>query len=501
MKAFFIKMNIENNLEKLNKIGIALSSEKNINNLLELIVDESMDITNSDGGTLYIKSDDNTRLSFKIIKNRSLNFNYGGIKGEKVPFYPVKLYDPKTNKPSVKNVSAYCALNGKTVNIKDVYEEEGFDFSGMKNVDMKNNYRSKSTLNVPLKDHENKVIGVLQLWNSIDSKTNEIIEFKDNQVKLIESLSSQAAVAYNNTKLIEYLEDLFKSLIQYTVKAIDQKTHHTAGHSSRVAKLTRKMAFEVSNMNTGIYKDVKYTSDELEEIWISGLMHDVGKIGTPERILDKRNKIDGAKFQLIEQRFKLIKSIIKLSNKNKIDSELSIIDQDLDFIKIINERGRIFDDEKPKLVEIYNKTFFDGFNDNNYLNDNEFECLNIEKGNLTIDERKVIQEHIVHTKTLLNKLKFPDKLKNVPLFAGAHHENYDGSGYPDGIVGEEIPLPARMMAIADIWDAVTAQDRPYRPPVTDDRACIIIKEEVKSGKLDGNLVDLYIEKEIWKTKK
>ena len=276
----------------------------------------------------------------------------------------------------------------------------------MKNVDKKNNYRSKSTLNVPLKDHENKVIGVLQLWNSIDSKTNEIIEFKDNQVKLIESLSSQAAVAYNNTKLIEYLEDLFKSLIQYTVKAIDQKTHHTAGHSSRVAKLTRKMAFEVSNMNTGIYKDVKYTSDELEEIWISGLMHDVGKIGTPERILDKRNKIDGAKFQLIEQRFKLIKSIIKLSNKNKIDSELSIIDQDLDFIKIINERGRIFDDEKPKLVEIYNKTFFDGFNDNNYLNDNEFECLNIEKGNLTIDERKVIQEHIVHTKTLLNKLKF-----------------------------------------------------------------------------------------------
>ena len=492
---------IQNNLEKLNKIGIALSSEKNINTLLELIVDESMSITNADGGTLYLMIDNNTRLKFEILKNKTLGINDVAV--PQSTFYPIKLYNPETKEPNDHFVAAYCALNGITINIKDAYKEEGFDFSGPKQVDQKFGYRSKSTLSVPLKDHEDKIIGVLQLWNAIDKNTNEIIAFEESQVKLIESLSSQAAVAYNNNKLIKYLEDLFKSLIRYTVKAIDQKTHHTAGHSSRVAKLTRKTAEVISKFKNGKYKNIIFNDDELEEIWISGLMHDVGKIGTPEKILDKNNKIEKNGFEVIKSRFNHIKSVIKLTSdkEEKAKSELKIINEDFKLIKLVNEKGFITNDEKDKIKNIQHKSFFDGFNNINYLTDKELECLLIEKGNLTIDERKIMQDHIIGTKDLLNKLRFPEKLKNVPLFAGAHHENIDGNGYPDGLKGDEIPLPAKIMAIADIWDAVTAQDRPYRPPVSDDIACNIIREEVDSGKLDGDLVELFINNEIWKTKR
>tara|TARA_B100000029_G_scaffold436261_1_gene450786 strand:+ start:287 stop:1777 length:1491 start_codon:yes stop_codon:yes gene_type:complete len=491
---------IQNNLEKLNEIGIALSSEKNINNLLELIVDESMSITNADGGTLYLMIDNNKRLKFEILKNKTLGINDVAV--PESTFYPIKLYNPDTGEPNDHFVAAYCALNGITINIQDAYKEEGFDFSGPKQVDKKFGYRSKSTLSVPLKDHEDKIIGVLQLWNSIDENTGEIVAFEDSQVKLIESLSSQAAVAYNNNKLIKYLEDIFKSLIRYTVKAIDQKTHHTAGHSSRVAKLTRKTAEVISNLKNGKFKDIIFNEDQLEEIWISGLMHDVGKIGTPEKILDKNNKIEKNQFKVIESRFNHIKSIVKLtsSKDNELESKLKVIDEDLSLVKLVNEKGFITKEEKNKIEIIKNKSYFDGFNTLNYLTDTELDCLLIEKGNLTVDERKIMQNHIMGTKDLLNKLTFPEKLKNVPLYAGAHHENIDGNGYPDGLKGDEIPLPAKIMAIADIWDAVTAQDRPYRPPVSDDIACKIIREEVESGKLDGDLVEIFINNEVWKTK-
>ena len=486
---------MDNNLKKLNEIGIALSTEKDITNLLELIVDEAMNITNADGGTLYQVIDNNTRLKFEISKNKTLGWNHVGMSEE--VFYPVKLYDQETGEPNNSNVSAFCALSGDTVNISDAYNEKGFDFTGLKGFDEKQSYRSKSLLNVPLKDHEGKILGVLQLVNSIDISTNEVVPFKDSLVKLIESITSQAAVALNNNILIKNLENILKSLIQYTVKAIDSKTHHTAGHSSRVAKLTRKMAEAINNINTGKYKNINYSNDELEEIWISGLMHDVGKIGTPEHILDKKNKIDGHKFTILENRFKFIKSVYKLTlNDSTLEDKLNELDSEFKFLKEINQQGYISDEQVKKLDVINSKKFFDGFSEEKYLTKEEYDCLIIQKGNLTKDERKIMQDHIIHTENLLNRLKFPEKLKNVPLYANAHHENIDGNGYPNGLKGDEIPLPARMMAITDVWDAVTAQDRPYRPPVPYDIACKIIKEEAENGKLDKDLVELFIENKI-----
>ena len=490
---------MDNNLKKLNEIGIALSTEKDITNLLELIVDEAMNITNADGATLYQIIDHNTRLKFEISKNITLGWNFVGMSEEK--FYPVKLYDLETGEPNKSNVSAYCALTGETVNVEDAYNEKGFDFSGLKGFDKKVSYKSVSLLNVPLKDHENNILGVLQLVNSIDEKTKKIIPFEKSVVKLIESITSQAAVALNNTILIKTLENILKSLIQYTVKAIDSKTHHTAGHSSRVAKLTRKMAESINEINKGPYKSINYSKDELEEIWIAGLMHDVGKIGTPEHILDKKNKIDGSKFEIVENRFKYIKSIYKLTLDEKlINDKIKEIDSDFAQVKSVNEQGYISKEQKKDLDIIFKKTYFDGFSDKKYLTDEEFDCLLIEKGNLTKSERKIMQDHILHTENLLNRLQFPEKLKNVPIYANAHHENMDGKGYPNGLDGDKIPLPARMMAITDVWDAVTAQDRPYRPPVPYEIACKIIREEAENGKLDKELVELFIDKEIGKNK-
>ena len=489
-------------IEKLNKIGIALSSERNINNLLEMIVDESMNITNADGGTLYLMIDDNSRLKFEIVKNKSLGINNVGISKDSEIFYPVKLFNPENGSPNDHFVSAYCALSGKTINISDAYQEKGFDFSGTKNVDKKFKYRSKSTLNVPLKDHEDKIIGVLQLWNSTCPNTNKVIPFSDSIVELIESLTSQAAVALNNTRLIDNLEELFNSLVQYTVKAIDARSPHTAGHSSRVAKLTRKLAESVNSMKNGKYKDINYNADELYEIWISGLVHDVGKIGTPESILDKRNKLDGSKFDLVLEKFKHYRSIISLKLKGKeLDDKLKCWNEDFDFINKINKPGKMSSNDLIKLKNISMQTFNNGFEDILLVNEEEYKNLSIEYGNLTNDERKIIQEHIVHTKKLLNKLNFPEKLKNVPSYAGSHHENINGSGYPSQLKGDEIPLPGRMMAIVDIWEAVTAPDRPYRPPANDELACKIIREEASNGKLDIDLVELFINEEIWKNKK
>ena len=487
-------------IQKLNKIGIALSSEKDINKILELIVDESMSITNADGGTLYRMIDNNTRLKFEISKNKSLGWNHVGMSEE--IFYPVKLYDSDSGEPNNHNVSAYCALSGETVNIKDAYNEEGFDFSGLKGFDEKQSYRSTSMLNVPLKDHEDNIIGVLQLLNSTCNKTNEIIPFENEKIQLIESLSSQAAVALNNRMLLNNLEKLFDSLVRYTVKAIDSRSHHTAGHSSRVAKLTRKFAEVVSSQTSGVFKEVFFNDDELYEIWISGLVHDVGKIGTPEAILDKHKKLDGAKFDLILERLKRYKSILKCKYKDEeLHKYLIDLDDDYSFLIKINEPGYMSEEDLDKLNQIYNKSFYDGFDEINYLTDEEYDNLSIRRGNLTSKEREIIQGHIIETQKLLKSLDFPEKLKNVPFYAGAHHENINGKGYPDNLKGNEIPLPARMMAIVDIWEAVTAQDRPYRPPVNDTIASKIIKEEVDSGKLDKDLVELFIKEQVWSNKK
>ena len=279
-----------NHIMKLTQIGMALSAEKNLEKLLEMIVDEARDFTNADGGALYIVADDETELPFAIVQNESLNRRMGGTCGE-IAWNPVKLQAPDGS-PNYTNVSAYAALSGEEVNIPDVYDVEGFDFEGTRKFDDKTGYRSKSMLVVPMRNHENDIIGVLQLLNAKDTVTGEVITFSLESQKITESLASQAAVALTNNRLIHNLEDLLESFIKTIAIAIDEKSHYTAGHIGRAAGLSITIAQKINEATEGPYADVHFNPDEMKELRTAAWLHDVGKVTTPEYVVDKATKLD-----------------------------------------------------------------------------------------------------------------------------------------------------------------------------------------------------------------
>lgn len=499
-------------MERLNQLGIALSSEKDLDKLLEKIVTEARSFTHCDAGTLYRVLDKQKVLKFEIMQTESTGYAAGGTTGIKIEVPPVQLeVDGEENHA---NVSAHVAIAGEVVNIPDVYEAEGFDFTGPKKYDEITGYRTQSMMVIPMRDHTDKVIGVLQLINSL-SPEGERIPFDKKYETLIRSLASQAAVAINNAQLIYDIEHLFKALVNYTVKAIDARSPHTAGHSSRVAKLTRRIAEDINLQTNGPFADVHFNDEQLEEIWIAGLLHDVGKIGVPEHVLEKQNKLDGAKFQVVLDRLQRIKELMLLKGKlrnfvngNAVDhqddqlkKELEEWQEDYEFIQWVNKPGFLPPEKKEILDAISKKVFVDAEeNEHPYLTEEEYINFSVIKGNLTDEERSQIQEHVVYTTKLLRKLPFPARLENVPYYAASHHEHIDGKGYPDGITGDKIPLPARIMCIADVWDALTAQDRPYKPPIPPDKSCEILRSGAKFGEFDKDVVELFIIHQLWEKK-
>ncbi|MCH8327871.1 MAG: GAF domain-containing protein, partial [Candidatus Marinimicrobia bacterium] len=299
----------EADMERLNQIGIDLSSEKNLNRLLENIVTRVRGFTNCDAGTLYRVNAKKKTLSFEIMQTESTAYFAGGTTDNKISLPPVPLYID--GEPNHTNVSAHVAVTKEVVNIPDVYEAEGFDFTGPKKYDEMTGYRTESMLVVPMLDHSDKVIGVLQLINAL-SPEGERMPFPSRFESMVRSLASQAAVAINNALLIAEIENLFKALVHYTVKAIDARSPHTAGHSSRVAKLSKRIAQDINLQQFGVFAEIHFTEDQLEEVWVSGIMHDVGKIGVPEAVLEKRNKLDGAKFERVLERFDHIRDMMLL---------------------------------------------------------------------------------------------------------------------------------------------------------------------------------------------
>ena len=503
---------LEADMERLNSIGIALSSEKNLDKLLETIVTDARSFTHCDAGTLYRVNEKKKTLTFEIMQTESTGYYAGGTTDLKITVPPVHL--EVEGQPNHTNVSASVAITKKVVNIPDVYEAEGYDFTGPKKYDEMTGYRTESMLVIPMTDHTDKVIGVLQLINAL-SPGGEHIPFDGKYESMVRSLASQAAVAINNAQLILDIENLFKALVHYTVKAIDARSPHTAGHSSRVAKLTRRLAEDISLQTTGPFANVHFTPDELEEIWVAGIMHDVGKIGVPESVLEKRNKLDGAKYTVVLDRLQKIKELYylgaRLRNTTKshpeeledeqLQTELKELEEDHEFILWVNKPGFLAPEKKAQLDRIAAKTYVDGEgNPQPYLTDEEYENFSVVKGNLTVEERKTIQYHVVATRKLLSKLPFTDKLANVPLFASSHHEWPNGKGYPKGLKGDEIPLPARLMCIADVWDALTAQDRPYKPPTPPDKSCQILQAGAEHNEFDKDAVDLFIAHRLWEKK-
>lgn len=500
-------------IQRLTQIGIALSAEQNIDKLLEIIIEEAMSFTSADAGTLYIVDNENHCLQFKILRNLTQNTHLGGTSGGKInlPAVPLSV----DNQPNHSNVSSYTALTGEIVNIPDVYEAEGFDFTGPKKYDEKTGYRSCSMLVIPMKNHENDIIGVLQLLNAT-AGDGEVIAFSEEDVDLIASLASQAAVALENATLINDLKDLFEAFIQSIATAIDEKSPYTAGHIRRVTGLTMMIAETINHTNQAPFEKVSLSPDEMEELRIAAWMHDIGKITTPEYVIDKSTKLQTIfdRGELIDTRFQLIRQSLEnewlhqqLAAQRKgatagdelekarqqHEAAMTQLDEDLDFIHRCNIAGeRMDDDALARIQRIAAQKFRINGEARSYLTTNEVYNLSVRRGTLTSEERSVIQNHALVSYKMLKQLPFPKKLSKVPEYAGGHHEKLDGTGYPFGLSSEQLPLQARIMAIADIFEALTAKDRPYKRPMKLSTAIRILGNMCDEMHTDRSIYDLLI---------
>jgi len=517
-----VKLYAENqikHIKQLTHIGLALSSEKNISKLLENIVDQARDLSNADAGTLYIMEDDKQYLRFEILQNDSMNTRMGGTRTIEQTLPKVPLYD-NNGEPNHSNVSSYTALTGHIVNIPDVYEAEGFDFTGPRKYDESTGYRSKSMLVIPMKNHENDIIGVLQLLNAQDRDTGEVVAFSPEYVDLIGSLASQAAVALTNTQLIQDLKNLFHAFIRSIATAIDAKSPYTKGHIDRVVDLTMMIADAVNADTAGAFKDTSFNDDQMEEMRIAAWMHDVGKITTPEYVVNKATKVETIfdRIHLIETRFDLIAEQIRtrflnqkiqlLTDGNpgghalarideKCAEKLTRLNDDLAFIKACNLPGEFLEDDSiARIKQIGERTYFLNGAEQPYLTADEIENLSIRKGSLTDAERDQIQNHATMTLKMLRQLPFPKKLSNVAEYAGGHHEKLDGTGYPRGLSGDALSLQSRIMAVADIFEALTAKDRPYKKPMKLSQAIKILGFMEKDQHVDPDVLGIFLHRKL-----
>ncbi|MEN6318734.1 MAG: HD domain-containing phosphohydrolase [Syntrophaceae bacterium] len=501
-------------IRRLNQIGSALSAERYLDRLLEMIVDQARKFTNADGGTLYIMSDEETELQFAIVQNTSLDVRMGGT-GGKITWPPVVLKNTDGS-PNHANVSAYAAITGTVVNISDVYHAEGFNFEGTRKFDSETGYRSKSMLVIPMRNHENDIIGVLQLLNALHPITNEVIPFSFENQKMTESLASQAAVAISNNRLIHDLENLLESFIKTIATAIDEKSPYTGGHVRRVSELTMTIAEKINEAKEGPFAGVFFNEDKMKELRISAWLHDVGKITTPEYIIDKAKKLETIydRIETLKARFEILKrdSIIEAMKEGNIqiggeDSGESLgefnqsyedLEEDYQFLVDINSGSKHMDEKMiDRLKRIASRQWITDGNVKKLLSDDELYNLLIPQGTLTIEEKEIIKNHVTVTHKMLSQLPFPKKLKNVSYYASAHHEKIDGAGYPLGLKGNQIPLQARIIALADIFDALTAKDRPYKKEKTLSEAIKIMKSMVEGDYIDPDLFSLFIKEKIY----
>jgi HD-GYP domain-containing protein (c-di-GMP phosphodiesterase class II) len=498
-------------INRLAEIGRALSGEYDLNTLLEKICDEVRKFTYADACTLYIVKDN--QLHVTIFQNHSMDIRMGGRTGEEFNMPPVDLIE--------SNVSAYVALKGVSVNIPDVYDTDLFDFTGPKEFDQDTGYHSTSMLVCPMRNHENDIIGVLQLVNALNPDTGEIIPFLPDYISLTESLASQAAVSITNARLINDMEHLFESFVEVMATAIDEKSPITGGHIRRVANLTMIMAEELHKSDKHPFQDIHFTPEKFHELRVASWMHDIGKVTTPVEIIEKSKKLETIfdRVEFIDLRMQFIIQSTQLEaaqtqlkmihggatpeqiktleeSTGKAVKELNEIRQ---FILKCNEPSEFLEDEYiERLQQISKKTYTDDQgNQQPFLSPDELKNLSIRKGSINEQERQIMKNHAQITLDMLEKIPFTKKLKNIPNFAGAHHECINGLGYPLGLRGEEIPFEGKLMAVTDIAEALTAKDRPYKRAMPLEQVYKVLRTMVDNNELDRDLVEFFINENIY----
>ncbi|PCJ60513.1 MAG: hypothetical protein COA79_08035 [Planctomycetota bacterium] len=503
-------------LKEQKDLLVSLSSEPNTACLIERILKESQKVTNADGGTLYLikKIDGVKKLEFAIMKNNSLGISKGGAGGEKITIPAIPLYDESGN-PNHHNIATYTALTKEMVNVKDAYHYGSFDFSGVRKFDKSNNYNSKSFLTVPLLNHEDDVIGVIQLVNAMDPNTGEAIAFTKQLESIVDGLASYAAIALDNEILLQDHKDLLDAFIKCIAKAIDAKSPHTSGHCQRVPALTKMIAKAACEDQTE-FKDFNLDVDGWYELHVASWMHDCGKLSTPDILLDKSTKLHLFQDSIgeVSLRMEVMKKDLQLEIMNKIvdkpeDKEALLgemkdesekLDVIRSFIQKANVGGEFMSEEKQEKIKEYAALEWKDSEGNikNLLTEHEVKNLCIAKGTLTADEREEINNHMVVTIDMLESLPFPNKLARVPEYAGGHHEKMNGTGFPKGLKRHEMSIPARMMAIADIFEALTAKDRPYKKPMPISLSLKILNNMKKDEHVDPDILDLFIRSKVWK---
>ncbi|RMF97585.1 MAG: GAF domain-containing protein [Candidatus Schekmanbacteria bacterium] len=514
---------LEQNFKAVNKIGAALSSERNYDKLLTLILKKCREISSADAGSLYLveKKNGKSFLRFKLAQNDTLSLE--SVLDQKLPL----------NKESL---AGYVAVTGKALNIKDVYSiHHNSPYSFNKSFDEKTGYRTKSMIVVPMKNHLDEITGVLQLINrKRDFKKKllrpeiikrEVIPFSKECQEVVNSLASQAAISIENNVLYKNIENLFEGFVKASVTAIEQRDPTTSGHSERVAILTVRLAEIINNLDRGKYKDIYFSDDEIKELRYATLLHDFGKVGVRENVLVKAKKLYPLEIEIIKQRFDYIKKSIEKDyaerkaeffkkNPNKTESDfinrinykmqkdIEQLDYYFNLIKQADEPTILPEENSAELAKLVNKKYVgaDG-KETTILSEREFHFLSIKKGSLTEEERKEIESHVTHTFNFLSKIPWTKELKGIPDIAYSHHEKLDGGGYPRGINYRQIPFQSRLITISDIYDALTAADRPYKKAVVVDKALDILLNEAKDKKLDLYLVRLFIDAKVYESVK
>jgi len=489
-----------NSIEHFIEIGIALSSEKDHGILLEKIIKSAMELANADGGTIYSISEQG-ELVFETIINNTLSLHLGGTTNNEINFPPIPIL--KYGEVNDSALVAIAAHTGKIINIGDVYQCQDYDLSAAKVMDKRTGYKTQSVLTLPMKNHQGDLNGVIQLINAVNFQ-GEIIPFNKESEKLTHALSSLAAVIITNKQLIDEMENLFSAFSQLIASAIDKKSPYTGGHCRRVPLITMMLAKACNEISNGPLDSFSMSKEDFHELGVAAWLHDCGKVATPEYVMDKAKKLETVfdRIELVNARFEIAARDLYYSNRYDEKTKallLKDLEADRDFICHANKGGEFFDDDKTQRVYQIAKKYqvtIKGVKQN-ILNSDEIYNLITKRGTLNPKERRVINGHMDVTVEMLESMPFPKHLKRVPEYACGHHEKMDGTGYPKGLKRDEMSIPARIMGIADVFEALTANDRPYKDPKPLSETLTIMGRMKLGDHLDPDLFNVFIEKKVY----
>lgn len=471
-------------LKKILNIGIKLSTEKNREHLLASILENGMDITHCDASTLYLFEDG--KLHFKIMKTLSQHISRGED-GELIDDMPPV---PMTE----RNVCSYAALHREIINIPDVYNDTRFDFSGPKKYDSLTGYHTQSLLAIPIENNEDELIGVLQLLNAMDEGGN-VIPFDSEYEIIIRSLGAQAAIEMTNLKYVQEVKRQLRSFVEAMSTAIDERTPYNGSHTRKVAEYAGMIADYINKQHQAGACDDYFDENRKDKLELAALLHDIGKMVVPLSIMNRATRLD-RDLGTVETRFRLLEAYYVIDKmKGRIDEaeyqkRIAYLRESMDFIHRIDGKGVLDDADNDRVQELAGHSYVnDAGEPLPYLTKREKDRLSIRKGTLTEDDRRQMEYHVVMTEKILGKVRFNKNYEDIPKWAASHHELLDGSGYPRHLKGADLALETRMITVADVYDALTARDRPYKKPVSQEKALGILKDMADEGKLDCRLVE------------